>query len=539
MLDRKIGDTPMKKSPNRLWLAVLFLGWLLDFLFWKHTPGISFAIYSLATLIGGYLLLRAEDVHPAVQTLYIVPLILFFSVMTAIRAEPMSSFLAYAFTLMLMILLAVTYRGGKWLNYSLADYVTRFFGLLGSLLARPLLFWGETHRASQEAPETDKRPSQFWPIVRGILFAIPILAFFAALLSSADMIFADRLDNFVKLLSLENLPEYIFRGIYIVAVGYALAGVYLHAANQSTDETLLGIEKPLLKPFFGFTEASVVLGSVVALFAIFVIIQFQYFFGGLANINIEGFTYSEYARRGFGELVAVAFFSLALFLGLSATVRRETERQSTIFSGLGLALLFLVGVMLFSAFQRLTLYEAAYGFTRLRAYTHVFIIWLAILLAASVALDLLQRQRAFALVAVLAALGFGASLLLMNVDGFIATQNIQRAQNGQKLDVGYLASLAPDAVPTMVKLYQSEKVDDSTRELIGASLACIKADETARGERSDTDFQAFHFSRYWSQLALDGVVNQLKAYKMDENVYPTTVTTPGGEKLDCVSYVFD
>ncbi len=528
----------MKNSPNRLWLTVLFLGWVLDFLFWNHTPGISFAIYTITTLTAGYLLLRMEGIHPARKTLYLIPLILFFTSMTAVRAEPMSVFLAHSFTLLLMILFTVTYRGGNWVAYSLADYIARFFGLLGSLMVRGLLFWGETRRTAPENPEENKKDSQFWPVVRGILLAIPVLAFFAALLSSADAVFAARLASLTDLLRLENLPEYIFRVIYIVIAAYALAGVYLHAATQSGDEKLLGIEKPIISPFFGFTEAAVVLGSVVGLFAMFVFIQFQYFFGGQANINIEGFTYSEYARRGFGELVTVAFFSLALFLGLSTTVRRANPRQGQIFSGLGVALLLLVGVMLLSAYQRLVLYETAYGFTRLRAYTHVFIIWLGLLLAASVLLDLLQRQRAFAFIAILAALGFGASLLLMNVDGFIATQNIQRAQAGQDLDVGYLASLAPDAVPTMVSLYQSDKVNEFTRERIGAALACIQSGRYS-STRSDTSFQAFHFSEYWSQQALGQVAGSLKAYKLETVDYSDTVTTPAGDKYNCYSYTYD
>ena len=121
------------------------------------------------------------------------------------------------------------------------------------------------------------------------------------------------------------------------------------------------------------------LGSVVILFAAFVAIQFQYFFGGQANIHIEGYTYAEYARKGFGELVAVAFFSLLLLLGLGAITRRDTESQRKTFSSLGVGLVGLVLVMLISAFQRLALYESAYGFSRLRAYTHVFMIWLALL----------------------------------------------------------------------------------------------------------------------------------------------------------------
>ena len=89
-------------------------------------------------------------------------------------------------------------------------------------------------------------------------------------------------------------------------------------------------------------EAAIILGSVVALFAFFVLIQFQYFFGGQANITIEGYTYAEYARRGFGELVTVAFFALLLFLGLSALVKRETARQHNSFAGLGVALVALL-----------------------------------------------------------------------------------------------------------------------------------------------------------------------------------------------------
>ena len=80
--------------------------------------------------------------------------------------------------------------------------------------------------------------------------------------------------------SLEKLPEYILRGVYIVVLAYVLAGVLLHAAQKSRDEKLYGLEKPLVPQFLGFTEAAIILGSVVALFAFFVLIQFQYFFGG-------------------------------------------------------------------------------------------------------------------------------------------------------------------------------------------------------------------------------------------------------------------
>lgn len=528
----------MQKQPARLWLLVLALGWLFDFLFWMYEPGMQFALFALVTLGSGYALLAAEGIRPARTALILVPFIVFFAVVTVARAEGLTVFLGYILTLFLMAGLVVTYRGGQWFRYSVADYLAKAVHLLGSALGLAGIFWAETRHTSNGEPVTGGQKSRsIWPVVRGVLFAVPVLAFFAALLASADAVFANRLESFVALFRLENLPEYIFRGMYILALAYLLAGVLLHAARKSAEEKLLGLEKPVLPPFFGFTEASIVLGSVVALFALFVGIQFQYFFGGQANINIEGFTYAEYARRGFGELVSVAFFSLLLFLGLGGIVRRESERQHRVFAGLGVALTVLVGVMLLSAFQRLLLYEAAYGFTRLRTYTHVFIIWLGLLLAVTVALDMLRQVRWFAFAALVAAVGFAMTLPVLNVDAFIARSNVARVAQGKDLDVGYLASLSTDAVPALVGLYQSPAVDDATRIRLGAALAC----KTHFGSLSRTDpgWRAFSLSRYLADRALASLQARLQSDYTLGGEYDTQISAPDGALYDCYSYTYD
>ncbi|MCX6079802.1 MAG: DUF4173 domain-containing protein [Chloroflexi bacterium] len=527
----------MQKKPVRLWITVLFLGWFFDFLFFKHTPGLSFAIYAFSTLTAGFLLLWFDGIRPAKTTLLLVPFILFFGIMTFVRTEPLSALLAHAFTLFLMAGFSVTYRGGQWLRYSLADYFSSGFKLFTSLVSRSLTFAIAQRNSQSENGSAQKPASRFWPIFRGLVLAVPVVAFFAALLASADLIFAQRLSELTALFRLENLPEYIFRFTYILIFAYALAGVYLHAAQRSMDEQLLGIEKPLIPAFFGFTEASIVLGSVVALFIAFVLIQFQYFFGGQVNINLSGYTYADYARKGFGELVTVAFFALLLFLGLTSITRRETPVQKKIFSGLGLGLLGLVAVMLISAYQRLVLYETAYGFTRLRTYTHVFMVWVAVLLAVVVLLDLLQRQRGFALAALLASLGFAISLNLLNVDAFIFQRNLARFEQGQALDVGYLASLSTDAIPAMVNAYEMPGVKVDTRDRLGALIACMQFN--LRSNSSDQSWQAFHISRDLADNSLQRVAIPLAAYRIDSSAWPIIVSTPLAEKYECSSDVID
>jgi hypothetical protein len=531
----------MKTNPNKLWIVAIALGWLFDFLFWKKAPGVNFSIFAALCLAGAFYLLLGGGLRPNRNSLLILPFIGFFAVVTFVRAEPMTAFLSHAFTLLAMTVLAVTYLGGRWIQYTIADYLAKFMNLLVSMISLPLVFSGEVRKAQAQAGVPPSRRN-IWPVVRGAIIALPVVAVFASLLASADVVFSQRLDAFIELFNLEKLPEYIFRLIYILVIANALAGVILHAASQSGDEKLVGEDKPFIPPFLGSVEAFIVLGGVVALFAAFVVIQFQYFFGGQANIHIDGYTYSEYARRGFGELVVVAFLSLLMLLVLSAVTKRETETQRRIFSGLGVALVALVLVMLVSAYQRLVLYEAAYGFSRLRAYTHVFLVWIGLLLVATIVLEVLRKERAFALAAVIASLGFAMSLPILNVDAFIVRQNIQREihtdqDDADSLDAWYFIGLSDDAVPELVSALRTPSVPDSVKDKVAASLACIRYE---RGlSVRDLPWQSFHLSRFTADRELASIKKTLDAYKIVNTDWPVTVTTPQGKEFFCSPYDYD
>ena len=484
----------MIQKPERLWWVALFVGWSFDFLFWDKTPGVSFFIFSGITLGAGLWLAQREQKMPSRRSLWLLFPILLFAAGTFFRREPMTTFTNYLLVLLVMAIFAQTFVGGRWLNYSLSDFAAGIFWLSIGTLAKPItVFWGT--KPALDDPTAPASPPSFWrrslPVLRGLLLAIPVLAVFAALLSAADPIFSGYIEDFVDLFRLEKFPEYLVRGVLILILAYLLSGVYAHALLDSRDEKLIGLEKPWVPRFLGFTEGAIVLGSVDALFAVFVLIQFRYFFGGQANIHINGYTYAEYARRGFGELVVVALFSLLLFLGLSTITRRVQPKQRKTFSGLGLGLMLLVTVMLVSAFRRLILYESAYGFTRLRSYSHIFMVWLGLLLAVVVLLELLNRQRAFALAALAAAAGFVLTLNILNVDGTIVRQNVRRAELGWELDANYLNTLSVDAVPALLNAYQAAEISTDERNEIAAILACHQ--KVLLDVRDERPWQSFHF----------------------------------------------
>ena len=519
----------MSRHSNLLWITGLALGWLFDLLFWKQPFGINFAIYSLVCVLAGVILLWVNRQKPARGAIWLIGLIAVVAAVTCIRAEPMTVFLSVAFTLFLLAMLSITYIGGRWFRYGLADYFNALLRLAGSMIARPLSFTTEV-RKEQAAAGIVPRRVKIWPFVRGFVIALPILAIFTSLLASADVMFHKELDVVLEYLALENLPEYIFRMVYILVGAYLLVGVILHASTQSRDEKLSSEEKPLVARFLGFTEAAIILGSVTILFAAFVGIQFKYFFGGQANITVAGFTYAEYARRGFGELVIVAFFSLLLILGLGAIARRDGVKQRRSFSGLSVAIVLLVIVMLVSAYERLILYESAYGFSRLRTYTHAALIWIGLLLVAVVALGILNAGRAFPAAALVASLGFALTLAALNVDGLIVRENVQRAARGQHLDVAYLVSLSTDAVPALVESYESASIPGAARDAVGAALFCrlrVRKDTTSK------DWRAFTFSKSQADTASQRLSGQLNGYRVIDKRWPTRVSTPAGSVYVC------
>lgn len=518
---------------GRLWLATLGVAWLFDFLFWEKPAGISFPIFTSLLLAAGFYLAHQENVKPAWKSLWLLLPVAVFALATALRLEPFTRFTNHVLTLLLLAVFAHTFGAGRWLAYSLSDYVAALVRLGLAALAYPIQLL--TKQEGIDEPGTEPQARSGWqrylPVMRGLLIALPVVLFFTALLASADPIFGDYLEEFVAVFRLENLPEYIFRGFYILVLGYFLAGIYLYALLKSQDEKLIGLEKPWLPPFLGFTETTITLGSVDALFAAFVVVQFRYFFGGQANIQINGYTYAEYARRGFGELLAVAFFSLLLFLGLSAISKRNQPGQQPIFSSLGIALVLLVGVMLVSAYQRLLLYEQAYGFSRLRTYAHIFMLWLGLLLVAILVLEIMKRQRSFALAALVAAAGFVVTLTSVNVDGLIVRQNVQRAYQGQELDPYYLNSLSVDSIPALVNAHQDKRLSQTDLNEVAAILVCQK--KLLSEFRQEQPWTGYHWSRVRALQLLNTYTPDLSAVRVYQTETGSWWVEVNGQERPC------
>lgn len=517
------------KHHTWLWLIPLSIAVLFDQLFWGKTPGLIFLVTILLILVGGFTIAMIEKkAVPWTSWLLLLP-ILFGAAMTAFRLEMFTNVANVLVALYALVLLAVTFLNGEWFTFRLRDIFEGFFKLLISILIDPIrLLINANKLNAQKSPEEKRaKNKRFSPVLRGLLIAFPLVILLGALLASADLVFSSKIESLFKWIKIENFGEFVFRFTYVAILTYALAGAFIFIITQTAEKKAKDNETPLVAPFLGKIEALIVLGAVNLLFLAFLVIQFQYFFGGSANINLEGFTYAEYARKGFFELVSVAVISLLLFFVLSHITKRSEKRARLIFSILGILLISQVGVMLLSAHYRLSLYESAYGFTQLRTVTHIFIFWLAALLLATVLLEIFHKLQRIAVVLLLVALGFMVTLNVINVDDFIARQNITHAIAGYEMDTYYLTwSLSDDATPALFNAYRSGTLEDDLEEKLGAVLACRSADTQTHSE--EWSWVAWHDSRDKAEQLYEENASLLSKYDLkNSEPYGWTVMLDG------------
>ena len=237
--------------------------------------------------------------------------------------------------------------------------------------------------------------ARWWlPLIRGLLIGLPLALIFAVLFASADPIFRRGLDDLLGWqLDLGSLAGRARvharlrvagggpadgRGDGHPAVRARIAGC--GRADDRSRSTRHGS---------GPMEAIVVLAIVDLVVGLFVVLQIAYLFGGQSTLVAAGMTYSDYARRGFFELVAAACLAGGVVVALETTVERRTRPYLAAL----LALIGLTAVVLVSAALRLRLYQDAYGWTELRLYVLMTIAALAVTLAVMAILALAGRMR--------------------------------------------------------------------------------------------------------------------------------------------------
>ena len=351
---------------------------------------------------------------------------------------------------------------------------------------KPFIFAAEELRTKEGASGN----GAWRKIALGLLISVPILAVIIPLLSSADMVFNYYVNNLTKIgefidFSSATEQAFIILSVFIYVFGYIWS---FHTGHPET-----GKASGPGKFFWDSTILLTVLLVIDAVYLLFTVIQFSYLYGGTGHALPAGFTYADYARRGFFELVAVTIINLSIILGSFKFVPRDDKNISVpLRTALSLLVIFSFN-MLFSANFKMLLYEEAYGMTYLRFFVHYFMILLPVLFVIAL-VNLWFGKLPLVKIYIVVTLLFYTVLNYVNTDQFIARYNGEMYLKTGKLDISYLQSLSYDAIPETIRL--AEKNNDFARQ-INNYLFAVKQDLSR-----PSAWQSLNYSRYRAHQAL-------------------------------------
>jgi len=437
---------PHVRAPRVMLAAALGLGVLAEVLLDRPRWGVSFPLMVTA-LLGTLLLLGGrEGWQRARPNAWLAAPLLVVSGFVAVRANSWLLALNLLTSGVLLLLLTHFWAAGRvqrlgLVGYPLAALTSAFQGLLYP----PAIV-----RDSVDLKAAREHAPRLLPFARGLLIALPVLGVFAMLLTSADAAFSGAMNRLFAVDLWALFGSTLTRSMGVGGSACVAAAVLGHALRRRKGQELGEAEVSPARPRLGLTEALTLILAVDALFLAFAGFQVAYLFIGGASSPAEGYTYATYARRGFFELLLVSMMTLGLVMALARWTRRESPLAQGAFRVGTSLMVALTLVIVASAVKRMTLYEDAFGYTRLRLFTHVFMYALGAVLTWR-AVTLWWRPERFAIGAFVTALGAVLAVNALNPDALIVRLNIARTTDPAGPDLNYLSDLSSDAVPELVR----------------------------------------------------------------------------------------
>lgn len=192
--------------------------------------------------------------------------------------------------------------------------------------------------------------------VLGCVIAIPIVAFIFILLSSADIVFREWASNIFDDINIVDIIIMTIMFCFMFMASYCLMS---YLSKRELNETVKDNKK--IEPLMVIPVTTM----LTILYIIFAGIQVVYLFIGKMKLP-EGYTYSEYAREGFFQLLVVSVINLIIVL-----VCVGFAKSNKVLKGILTVMTLCTFVMIASSAARMLTYMQYYYLTFLR----IFVLW--------------------------------------------------------------------------------------------------------------------------------------------------------------------
>ena len=312
----------------------------------------------------------------------------------------------------------------------------------------------------------------FLHIFLGLLIGTPFIMTVIFLLSSADATFKNIFDNLFNFDI--SVPKNIVTLIWSLPMTTYLYALIYGSSTEDNSKSFdiyrfnKTIDNAASIPRLSLYTVNVV---ICCFYILFIGIQAIYFIDILGGSLPTDFTYSDYARRGFFELLAVALINI-VFIAVAKifSVKNENNKYLRIHIILNSILtLALISV----GFAKMYLYISTYGLTILRIIPSVFMIFLCFVFAFII---MGEFKKSFPVTK----LSFYAGnilfvlLCLANIDAVVARYNLNAYMNGNLpyYDIYDLRESDMAAMPVIYKAWKNSS-DKELKEKLHSSAESI------------------------------------------------------------------
>ena len=373
------------------------------------------------------------------------------------------------FLLVMCLLLHQYFDTTKW---NLGKYV-------GSICQLIVMSFGELNRPFIDGKayfrEKGKVNKKVWYGLLGAVIAIPILLIAAGLLSSADAVFRKMTTDFVNWIRPGNVFNVVFRIAFLFFASYALTACLCKRSIREKVRDHRNGEPVLAITIMSLLSLLYLLFSGIQIFGLF-----------LGKMQLpDGYTYAQYAREGFFQLLSVSILNLILVL-VCLSFFKESKVLKAVMTIMSLCTF----VMIASSAMRMIIYIRYYYLTFLR----IFVLWmLAVLFVMFIGVMISIYRESFPLFryGVVAVTILYLVLSFSHPDYVIARVNIANApgadgkgwteseaqdygndffagpffRGSEYSDYDYLCGLSADAAPAMIPYMESLGYDLSAYKL--------------------------------------------------------------------------
>ncbi len=325
---------------------------------------------------------------------------------------------------------------------------------LGGLVWRPMAATGQALVAGATVVTESHHGSRLGtrlqgaigPALRTLFIAGPVVALVTGLLAAGDASFGERLSRVAATFSNLPLPEVVRMSFMMVMVTPIAAGLTAFALRRRQP-----VAPAATRPFrLGMAESFGLVGGLAAVALIYGANLAECALSPDACVLPTGYTYAAYAHEGFAQLMVAAFLTLMVLIAVPPRAELATPARRSAFRLAATVLVLATLPMLASAFRRLGLYEATYGFTEQRVWAQACSLLVGLMLAWR-GVTLWTWPWRFGVGALGSAVLVLLAMNLLNPDAFIARENLARPEGVVQLDSAYLSSLSADAAEVLAQ----------------------------------------------------------------------------------------